>query len=45
MYNTYFWVDPERRIGVVLLMQILPFFDDACKRLVSEFEDRLYRIM
>ena len=45
VYNTYFWVDPERRIGVVLLMQILPFFDDACKRLVSEFEDRLYRIM
>ena len=45
VYNTYFWVDPQRRIGVVLLMQVLPFFDDACKRVVSGFEDRLYRSM
>ena len=45
VYNTYFWVDPQRRIGVVLLMQVLPFFDEACKALVAGFEDRLYQAM
>jgi methyl acetate hydrolase len=42
VFNTFFWVDPERRIGVVLLMQVLPFFDDACKAVVEGFEERLY---
>jgi methyl acetate hydrolase len=45
VYNTFFWVDPQRRIAVVLLMQVLPFFDDACKGVVSGFEDRLYKVM
>ena len=43
--GTFFWVDPERQIGVVLLMQVLPFFDDACKRVVSGFEERLYKVL
>jgi methyl acetate hydrolase len=45
VFNTFFWVDAERRIGVVLMMQVLPFFDDACKKVVSGFEERLYRTM
>jgi methyl acetate hydrolase len=45
VFNTFFWVDPERQIGVVLLMQVLPFFDDACKRVVSGFEERLYKVL
>jgi CubicO group peptidase (beta-lactamase class C family) len=43
VFNTFFWVDPVRQIGVVLLMQVLPFFDDACKAVAAGFEDRLYR--
>jgi methyl acetate hydrolase len=43
VYNTFFWVDPERQIGVVVLMQVLPFFDERCKAVVAGFEDRLYR--
>jgi len=43
VFNTFFWVDPERRIGVVLLMQVLPFFDSACKHVVEGFEERVYR--
>jgi CubicO group peptidase (beta-lactamase class C family) len=45
VFNTFFWVDPDRRIGVVLLMQVLPFFDDACKSVVTGFEERLYKAM
>jgi hypothetical protein len=34
----HFWVDPTRRLGVVLLMQGLPFYDDACIRLLTDLE-------
>ncbi len=37
--NTHFWVDPERRIGVVVLMQLLPFYDDACIKLLTDVEE------
>jgi len=41
--NTHFWVDPDRRVGVVLLMQVLPFYDDACIAVLTGFEERLNR--
>jgi methyl acetate hydrolase len=43
VYNTFFWIDPERRLGAVLLMQVLPFFDEPCRRVLEGFEERLYR--
>jgi len=33
LFNTYFWADPQQGIAAVLLMQVLPFYDD----LVSNF--------
>jgi hypothetical protein len=27
IYNTEFWIDPKRHIGVVMMMQVLPFYD------------------
>jgi methyl acetate hydrolase len=41
--NTHFWVDPRRRIGVVVLMQVLPFYDDACIKLLTEVEELVNR--
>jgi CubicO group peptidase (beta-lactamase class C family) len=41
--NTHFWVDPQRRIGVVVLMQVLPFYDDACITLLTEVEQLVNR--
>jgi CubicO group peptidase (beta-lactamase class C family) len=38
IYNTHFWVDPQRSIGVVLLMQLLPFYDDRAIALLQGFE-------
>jgi len=26
--NTHFWIDPTNGIGVVLMLQILPFYDE-----------------
>jgi methyl acetate hydrolase len=36
--NTHFWVDPVRQIGVVVMMQVLPFYDDACIKLLTDVE-------
>jgi hypothetical protein len=41
--NTHFWVDPNRRVGVVLLMQVLPFYDESCIELLRRFEQRMYK--
>ena len=41
--NTHFWIDPNRHIAVVVLMQVLPFYDDACIRVLRGFEELVYR--
>jgi methyl acetate hydrolase len=43
IYNTEFWIDPQRQIGGVLLMQTLPFYDDGAIRTLREFEAAVYR--
>jgi methyl acetate hydrolase len=40
--NTYFWVDPEREIAVVALMQVLPFGDRAFAELMEKLEPAVY---
>ena len=41
--NTHFWIDPNRRVAVVVLMQVLPFYDEACIRVLRGFEELVYR--
>ncbi len=41
--NTHFWIDPSRDLAVVVLMQVLPFYDDACIRVLRGFEELVYR--
>ncbi len=40
--NANFWIDPERRVGAVLLMQVLPFNDERCLALWNTFEEQVY---
>ena len=40
--NTHFWIDPWNGIGVVLLLQLLPFYDEKAIELMSTFERTLY---
>lgn len=42
LYNTEFWVDPVAGIGVVLLAQLLPFYDEGAVTLLTDFERALY---
>lgn len=41
--NTHFWADPQQGIATVLLMQVLPFYDDLCVRLLTDFEHHIYQ--
>jgi CubicO group peptidase (beta-lactamase class C family) len=41
--NTHFIIDPASGIGAMVLMQVLPFYDEAAMRVLDGFEERLYR--
>jgi len=43
IFNTEFWIDPNRGIGGVLLMQYLPFYDAAAIDTLQGFERRVYQ--
>jgi CubicO group peptidase (beta-lactamase class C family) len=40
--NTYFWLDPTRRVTGVLLTQIMPFADPGVIDLFAQFERAIY---
>jgi methyl acetate hydrolase len=41
--NTYFWIDPARKIGGVILMQLLPFADTKALELYATLERGVYQ--
>jgi CubicO group peptidase (beta-lactamase class C family) len=41
--NTHFWIDPARQIGVVMMVQVLPFYDERVLGLLRGFEEIVYR--
>jgi CubicO group peptidase (beta-lactamase class C family) len=43
VYNTEFWIDPEHHIGVVIMMQVLPFYDEGALRTLRDFEELTYQ--
>jgi methyl acetate hydrolase len=43
IFNTEFWIDPQQHVGGVLMMQILPFYDDGAIRALREFEAAAYK--
>jgi methyl acetate hydrolase len=43
LYNTEFWIDPVKHIGVVMMMQVLPFYDDGALRTLRDFEELVYQ--
>lgn len=42
LLNTYFWCDPVKALGAVVLMQALPLYDPACLAVVDEIELAIY---
>ena len=41
--NTHFWIDPKRQIAGIVLMQVLPFYDDASVAVLRGIEEQVYR--
>jgi CubicO group peptidase (beta-lactamase class C family) len=41
--NTHFWIDPKHRIGGIVLMQVLPFYDEASIGVLRGVEEIVYR--
>jgi len=45
LYNTEFWIDPRRHVAAVMLMQLLPFYDDGAIRTLRDFEQIVYQYL
>jgi methyl acetate hydrolase len=43
IFNTNFWIDPQRGIAAVALMQTLPYADSKCFELLRGFERLVYQ--
>jgi methyl acetate hydrolase len=42
LFNTYYWLDPARRLGAAIMTQILPFADTKAVALYGAFERQVY---
>jgi len=42
LVNTYFWIDPAKSIGGVLMTQVLPFVDARALALFTAYEKNVY---
>lgn len=45
LLNTYFWGDPVRQVGGIVLMQTFPFYDQVCLGVLDGFERRFYALL
>ena len=43
IFNTHFFIDPAREIGVVVMMQTLPFYDEASMKVYAGVEELVYK--
>jgi methyl acetate hydrolase len=42
VHNTFFWVDPKRRVAAVIMMQLLPANDEHVLETLMAFEQAVY---
>jgi methyl acetate hydrolase len=45
LLNTYYWIDPAKKIAAVFMTQVLPFADSRALRLYRQFEHGIYAAM
>jgi CubicO group peptidase (beta-lactamase class C family) len=43
--NTYFWLDPSKKVAGVILTQSLPFVDPKVIELYGQFENGIYKTL
>ena len=42
LFNTFFWIDREKKVGAVVLTQMLPFLEDGPDEVVNDFDRAVY---
>jgi len=42
IFNTHFFIDPSKEVGVVVMMQTLPFYDEASMKVYAGVEEAVY---
>ena len=42
LFNTYYWIDPQRHIAAVFMSPVLPFADGRALRVYRQFERGIY---
>jgi methyl acetate hydrolase len=42
LFNTYYWIDPKKRVAAVFMTQVLPFADDRALLAYRQFERGIY---
>jgi len=45
LFNTYYWLDPARRVTGLIMTQILPFADARALKLYGRFESSVYEAL
>jgi methyl acetate hydrolase len=45
LLNTYYWIDPKKRVAAVFMTQVLPFADRPTLSVYGEFERSIYRVV
>jgi CubicO group peptidase (beta-lactamase class C family) len=45
LFNTYYWIDPGKRVAAVFMTQVLPFADIPALRLYRQFERGIYSVI
>src|SRR5260370_21287554 len=44
IYNTFFWIDRDKKVGAVLMTQVLPLLDDGPNALLEDFDRAVYAL-
>ena len=42
LFNTYYWIDPQKRVAAVFMTQIVPFADPRALSVYGAFERAIY---
>src|SRR5216683_1517267 len=45
IFNTYYWLDPAKRVSGLIMTQILPFADPRALKLYGQFESAVYEAL
>jgi CubicO group peptidase (beta-lactamase class C family) len=45
LYNTYYWLDPSKKVAGQIMTQILPFADTKAVKLYGQFEASVYETL